>query len=295
MKKYLLTLSAFVFSFTYSQTQPWNITGNSGTNPSTNFIGTIDNQSLVIKTNNKDALHINATGKIGIGTSAPLETLSIHNGSIRLTGGYNSTDTSVGGGPKIVFGDSNDNPNQQYNRGEWSIEYIERATQDNSIGGLSFGKPWPSPSFGDYKLYLANNGKIAMGTKNINCADCDSYLLFVKDGIKTEKVKVEIASANGWADYVFKKDYKLMGLSEVEKHIQDKGHLPNIPSADDVVKNGINLGEMDAKLLEKIEELTLYSIEQNKKLIDGEEKSRKQQDLINNLIQRITTLENKTK
>jgi hypothetical protein len=77
--------------------------------------------------------------------------------------------------------------------------------------------------------------------------------------------EVEV-KANVWADYVFKKDYKLRTLEEVEKHIEEKGHLPNIPSASEVEKNGINLGEMDAKLLEKIEELTLYSIEQNKQL-----------------------------
>ncbi|MDT3406988.1 UNVERIFIED_CONTAM: hypothetical protein QE387_001305 [Pseudacidovorax intermedius] len=63
-----------------------------------------------------------------------------------------------------------------------------------------------------------------------------------------------------------KKDYKLRTLDEVERHIAEKGHLPNIPSATEVEKNGINLGEMDAKLLEKIEELTLYSIEQNKQI-----------------------------
>ncbi|MDC8101653.1 hypothetical protein [Chryseobacterium rhizosphaerae] len=77
--------------------------------------------------------------------------------------------------------------------------------------------------------------------------------------------EVEV-KANVWADYVFKKDYKLNTLEEVEKHISEKGHLPNIPSAKEVEKEGINLGEMDAKLLEKIEELTLYSIEQNKQI-----------------------------
>jgi len=106
-----------------------------------------------------------------------------------------------------------------------------------------------------------------LGTSaNQSCGDCNDYRLFVKDGIKAEKVKVDVASTNGWADYVFKKDYKLNSLEEIEIHIKDKGHLPNIPSAEEVVKNGINLGEMDAKLLEKIEELTLYSIEQNKAL-----------------------------
>ena len=70
----------------------------------------------------------------------------------------------------------------------------------------------------------------------------------------------------GWSDFVFKKDYILPTLTEVENHINKNGHLENIPSEKEVLKNGINLGEMDSKLLQKIEELTLYVIDLNKKL-----------------------------
>ncbi|WP_369012981.1 hypothetical protein [Flavobacterium anhuiense] len=68
----------------------------------------------------------------------------------------------------------------------------------------------------------------------------------------------------GWSDFVFKKEYNLRTLEEVEKHIVEKGHLENIPCEEEVLKNGINLGEMNAKLLQKIEELTLYMIEMKK-------------------------------
>ena len=70
----------------------------------------------------------------------------------------------------------------------------------------------------------------------------------------------------GWSDFVFFKDYKLPTLKEVENHIKSKGHLQNIPSAKEVEENGILLGNMNAKLLEKIEELTLYTIKQQKEL-----------------------------
>jgi len=70
---------------------------------------------------------------------------------------------------------------------------------------------------------------------------------------------------SGWSDFVFKKEYDLPTLAEVEKYIAQEGHLENIPNEEEVLKNGINLGEMNAKLLQKIEELTLYIIEQNKK------------------------------
>lgn len=69
-----------------------------------------------------------------------------------------------------------------------------------------------------------------------------------------------------WSDFVFENDYDLPTLEEVEEHIAENGHLPEIPSEAEVTENGINLGEMDAKLLQKIEELTLYLIEQNKEI-----------------------------
>ena len=72
--------------------------------------------------------------------------------------------------------------------------------------------------------------------------------------------------ASGWSDFVFDKNYDLPKLSDVEKHINDKQHLPGIPSEKEVLENGISVGEMQAKLLQKIEELTLYVIEQDKKI-----------------------------
>ena len=89
---------------------------------------------------------------------------------------------------------------------------------------------------------------------------------------------------NVWADYVFKKDYQLKTLEEVEKHIVEKGHLPNIPSASEVIEKGINVAEMDAKLLEKIEELTLYSIEQNKQLKSQSEEIKELKNQVQQLL-----------
>ncbi|AZA81757.1 cell wall anchor protein [Chryseobacterium lactis] len=105
------------------------------------------------------------------------------------------------------------------------------------------------------------------------------WIKFLNNGIakfdgKIHAKEVEV-KANVWADYVFKKDYQLKSLEEVEKHIAEKGHLPNIPSADEVMEKGINVAEMNTKLLEKIEELTLYSIEQNKQLKSQSDKIEK--------------------
>lgn len=69
-----------------------------------------------------------------------------------------------------------------------------------------------------------------------------------------------------WSDFVFKSAYKLKSLDEVEKYIKENGHLEGIPSEEKVSENGVELGEMTSKLLQKIEELTLYIIEQNKRI-----------------------------
>lgn len=81
--------------------------------------------------------------------------------------------------------------------------------------------------------------------------------------VRSEEVKVEVID---WPDYVFAQTYELRDLDEVETFINENHHLPEIPSEAEVKENGIELGEMNARLLQKIEELTLYLIEQNKKI-----------------------------
>lgn len=88
--------------------------------------------------------------------------------------------------------------------------------------------------------------------------------LTVKGNIHVEEVKVDLSVPG--PDYVFKEDYDLKSLAEVKNYIEENGHLPNIPSAKEMEKNGIHLGEMNMKLLEKIEELTLYILEQQNEI-----------------------------
>ena len=115
-------------------------------------------------------------------------------------------------------------------------------------------------NFGIFSLH--NSGKITIGS----VATPGDYRLYVERGILTERLKVSLKSTTDWADYVFASDYKLKPLSEVEAFLKKYKHLPNVPSADEVVSTGIDVAKMDAKLLEKIEELTLYIIDFNKRV-----------------------------
>jgi hypothetical protein len=205
---------------------------------------------------------LNHQGRVGIGEQNPNSKLHVHNGRIQITGNNSY------GGPMMVFGGDTNAPN-----GHWGIEYIS-----GGIAGLNFWKPSGSNNSGNYKMFISDEGKVSIGLDPNNpnnfptATFSDQYDLFVGTGILTEKLTVALRSSDSWADYVFEEDYQLLPLSEVEKHIEEKGHLPNVPSAEDIVQSGINVAQMDAKLLEKIEELTLYVIAQNKRL----EKQQKQ-------------------
>ena len=111
-----------------------------------------------------------------------------------------------------------------------------------------------------------------------------------------EKVKVQTESA--WPDYVFKKGYELTSLDSLQTFINKYGHLPNIPSAQEVEKSNQDLGLIQLKLLEKIEELTLYVIElkkENDLLKKSEVGRQKLEETVPELLKRIEKLENNNK
>jgi hypothetical protein len=110
----------------------------------------------------------------------------------------------------------------------------------------------------DGSIVLDENGNIGFGTYSTN-----GYKMAVAGSALFTKVTVK---ALPWADYVFHANYRLRPLSEVEQYIKQHHHLPEVPSAAEVEKNGLDVGDNQATLLKKIEELTLYVIEQNKKI-----------------------------
>jgi hypothetical protein len=179
-------------------------------------------------------------GNLGIGTTSPGKTLDIAKdaGTLRIR---NLTSNAYSPSIQIsnVAGDQYFWMNYNNNNGNGHIGITTLANGSVEI------------------LTLDNRGYLGIGTAS------PQSMLSVNGIITSKEIKVTL---EGWSDFVFNDDYKLKDLEEVESFINENNRLPDIPSESEVVENGVNLGEMDAKLLQKIEELTLYMIEINKEV-----------------------------
>lgn len=140
-----------------------------------------------------------------------------------------------------------------------------------------------------------SNGKIYLGSTAVYPNATGNYRLFVEGGILTEKIKVALRSSANWADYVFANDYKLMPLNEVEAFVKTNKHLPGIDSAEQLAKDGIDVAQMQSKQMEKIEELTLYIIDQDKKIAEQAKALEKNSKELEALKMQIQALIDKTK
>lgn len=138
----------------------------------------------------------------------------------------------------------------------------------------------------DGRVYVSEAGGSEKGFTNQADSNYQNFLLWVEEGIVSQDFA--IANTTDWPDYVFAKNYKLPSLSEVEKMIKEKGHLPTMPSAAEVEKNGFTVNDMTKRMVKTIEELTLHTINQEKKIDE-------QNKLINDLLLRVTVLESTIK
>jgi uncharacterized coiled-coil protein SlyX len=181
---------------------------------------------------NGDRFVVNTNGNVGIGTTAPAEKLDVA-GNIK----FNSV-LSTDGRMHLTGG-----------------ERLYILNKD----GLIIGKEWG----GNGNLQVQGNTII---DGNVGIGAVPDAKLTVNGQIHTKEVRIDVQSPMTVPDYVFANDYKLKTLSEVDQYVKANSHLPEIPSATAMAQNGMLVSEMNLSLLKKIEELTLYAIEQQKKL-----------------------------
>ncbi|MEL7147664.1 MAG: hypothetical protein AAFO69_14920 [Bacteroidota bacterium] len=233
------------------------------------FLGSSYSQDFVFRNvgpnTYTDQMIIKSDGKVGIGTNSPDDRLTVE-GDVNIGGTGNG---------RIKTRHIDGKSHTSTNFGTLFLNY-------NSTAPVHVGRS-------SNQSNLLIHGKVGVGIST------PSEALEVNGSIRAKEIRCE---ASPWPDYVFTDDYQLNSLSSIAAFISENGHLPNIPSAAEVEQNGIALGEMNAKLLEKIEELTLYAIDQDQtvtnqqvELTQQKTQLEKQAALINTLIERIEKLE----
>jgi hypothetical protein len=186
-------------------------------------------------------------GNVGIAEPAPTEKLHINSGNIKIgktiwTTAADDKFLKFGDGGYVSIGEVGGDDKMEIKGKEITIRSNPASTG-----------PFGSTPAGNV---LIPNGNVGIGTTN------PTYKLSVNGNVRSKEVVVE----TGWADFVFDKKYVLPSLNEVEKYIKANNHLPNIPSAEEIQTNGLKVGEIQTKMMQKIEELTLYVIELKKEI-----------------------------
>lgn len=217
--------------------------------------------------NGNTGMSLTTAGRVGIGTSSPSEKLEV-NGNINV--GVNSG-AATGWGNRLYFRGVDD---AQGFDPIWMSRYNVAANQtdlrinigDDASGDDSFTVGNFFSGDGQWKTFMKvqNNGNVGIGTAN------PTQKLTVKGTVYSTEVKVDLSA--GAPDYVFEKEYNLPTLDSIKAYIDKNKHLPEVPSAKEFEKNGVNLGEMNMLLLKKIEELTLLMIQQEKRIKELENK-----------------------
>ncbi len=199
-----------------------------------------------------NSLVLGKDANVGIGTNSPTAKLEITTGSTTVTGlkftnVTSASATSTGGSGKVLSVNA---------AGEVILVGLTGGAGTTAIGSPVAESTWKESD--GYLYNNSTNGVVIKGT------GLDGNSLIVKGGVLSKEVNVKVEGSESWPDYVFKPNYKRMTLGEVEKFISINGHLPNIPSATEMAATGNNLGKTDVKLLEKVEELTLYLLDMKK-------------------------------
>ncbi|WP_442845056.1 hypothetical protein [Leeuwenhoekiella sp. H156] len=202
--------------------------------------------SIRYKTMGFDRGVVTNSGNFGFGTITPLGRVEIRNtGTIAGEWQPGRSFLHINDGTNALIMD----PNEFYTSTTLNI--------GSSSSDIVVFRALEAPIARDL-MTIKRDGSVGIGTKTTG-----DHLLAVEGSVGAREVKVEMSS---WPDFVFDKEYKLMPLKDLNFFLKSNRHLPEIPNKEHILKNGISLGDMNAMLLQKIEELTLYIINQNEKI-----------------------------
>jgi hypothetical protein len=211
-------------------------------------------------------------GNVGIGTTNPAEALDVNGNPVfgtatqRLSMGSNS----LAFNRKVATGAIYDNTHFAY-----QFQHNGSTTQTSDYLALQVYNPGGA-NVTPFALTVNGLGNVGIGTNNTQ-----GYLLAVAGSAIATSMTIK--TVPNWPDYVFKKDYQLPSLQEVKTYIDQNQHLPDMPSEQEITKDGLNVGEMNKLLTKKVEELTLYLIEKDKQL--KEEQIKLEDQAKNSLLQ----------
>jgi hypothetical protein len=210
-------------------------------------------------------------GNVGIGTATPGAPFQVRGagnanlGTIRLDSSNPFTSITSRQNDSVGEPEGFASLNNSYDGTNNFIALGGGLDEFNAATRLSFyTAPNVTTRTGVARMVIDQIGNVGIGTTT------PSHKLAVNGAIRAKEVIVD----TNWADYVFEADYRLAPLAEVESHIKAKKHLPGIPSAAEVAEHGVSMGDMQAKLLSKVEELTLHLIAQEKRLTQLEAENR---------------------
>lgn len=260
----------------------------------------INSVATIVSENNQLTTYVNGvpSASVVLPSSTDEQNLSIEGNLLTISNGNSITlpQTLVTAGTNVaISGNGSAATPYVINANDTSLYTANGSISQNTTTGANRVVNMNSRNIWFNTATSSTNGKIYIGNTTAYPTTTGDYRLYVEGGILTEKVKVALRNSGNWADYVFENDYPLMPLHEVEAFILKNKHLPGVASAADLAKEGLDLAEMQAKHMEKIEELTLYIIEQNKKLAAQNSTLQKQQSEIDTLKAQVELLIQKMK